>query len=81
VPLKPKYFNPVLARRVFLYPFLDEEKTNMEMNLMLGILFFIIGTILMPLGLKQTSKQKKILLIGASVFSDIIGVLLIFNLV
>jgi uncharacterized membrane protein HdeD (DUF308 family) len=53
----------------------------MEMNLMLGILFFIIGTILMPLGLKQTSKQNKILLIGASVFSDIIGVLLIFNLV
>jgi hypothetical protein len=28
VPLKPKYFNPVLARRVFLYPFLDEEKNK-----------------------------------------------------
>jgi uncharacterized membrane protein HdeD (DUF308 family) len=53
----------------------------MEMNLVFGIVFFVLGTVLMPLGLKQSSKQNKMLLIGASVFSDLIGLALIFNLV
>jgi len=52
----------------------------MEMNLILGILFFIIGTLLMPFGLKQTNKKNKIILIGASVLSDLLGVLFIFNI-
>jgi hypothetical protein len=52
----------------------------MEMNLILGIVFFIIGTLLMPLGLKQSSKQKKTLLIGAAVLSDLLGVLFVFNI-
>ncbi len=51
----------------------------MEFNLILGILFFILGTFLMPIGLKQQNKQKKIILIGASILADIIGVLFIFN--
>ncbi|WP_226535609.1 hypothetical protein [Fictibacillus halophilus] len=53
----------------------------MEMNLIFGIVFFILGTVLMPLGLKQTNKQNKMLLIGASVFSDLIGLALIFKLI
>ncbi|WP_156488325.1 hypothetical protein [Fictibacillus phosphorivorans] len=51
----------------------------MEFNLILGIIFFILGTFLMPLGLKEQNKQKKVILIGASILSDVIGVLLIFN--
>lgn len=51
----------------------------MEFNLIFGIIFFILGTLLMPLGLKEQNKQKKVMLIGASIFSDIIGVLLIYN--
>ncbi|WNB92978.1 hypothetical protein [Bacillus sp. NEB1478] len=50
----------------------------MEWNLILGILFFIIGTVLMPLGLKQTGKQKY-LIIGASILSDLIGVYVLFK--
>ncbi|MCM3718761.1 hypothetical protein [Fictibacillus phosphorivorans] len=53
----------------------------MEMNLILGIVFFILGTVLMPLGLRQTKKQNKMLLIGASVLSDLIGLAFIFNLI
>jgi hypothetical protein len=51
----------------------------MEINLIAGIIFFMAGTFLMPLGLKQHNQQKKIILIGASIVSDIIGVLFIFN--
>lgn len=51
----------------------------MEFNLILGIIFFILGTFLMPLGIKVQNKQKKFILIGASILSDIIGVLFIFN--
>lgn len=50
----------------------------MEWNMIIAILFFIVGTILMPLGLKQTGKQKY-LLIGASILSDLIGVYLLFS--
>ncbi|MBY6036703.1 hypothetical protein KUV80_08565 [Fictibacillus nanhaiensis] len=53
----------------------------MEMNLILGIVFFIIGTFLMPIGLKQENKQRKYLLIGASVCSDLLGVLFIFDII
>lgn len=51
----------------------------MEFNLILGIIFFIAGTFIMPLGLKQQRQQKKYILIGASILSDLIGVLFIFN--
>jgi hypothetical protein len=50
----------------------------MELNLILGIVFFILGTFLMPLGLKQTGKQKYIL-IGASILADLIGVYVLFK--
>ncbi|MBH0163610.1 hypothetical protein IHV12_01720 [Fictibacillus sp. 7GRE50] len=53
----------------------------MEISLILGIVFFILGTFLMPLGLKEQHKQKKFLLIGAAVLSDILGVLFIFNII
>ena len=53
----------------------------MEINLILGIVFFILGTFLLPLGLKEQYKQKKFLLIGAAVLSDILGVLFIFNII
>lgn len=51
----------------------------METNLIFGIIFFILGTFLMPLGLREQQKQKKALLISAAVLSDILGVLFIFN--
>lgn len=81
MPLTHMNFYPVLARRVFLYLFLDKETYIMEINLILGIVFFILGTFLMPLGLKEQHKQKKFLLIGAAVLSDILGVLFIFNII
>ncbi|MET3727331.1 hypothetical protein ABID52_000912 [Fictibacillus halophilus] len=52
----------------------------METNLILGIVFFILGTFLMPFGLREHRKQRKFLLIGAAVLSDILGVLFIFNI-
>ncbi|MBH0171114.1 MAG: hypothetical protein ACQET8_16835 [Bacillota bacterium] len=52
----------------------------MKTNLILGIVFFILGTFLMPLGLREQQKQKKVLLISAAVLSDILGVLFIFNI-
>ena len=80
MPLTDMNFYPVLARRVFFYPFLVKEIYIMETNLILGIVFFILGTFLMPIGLREQQKQKKFLLISAAVLSDILGVLFIFNI-
>jgi uncharacterized membrane protein HdeD (DUF308 family) len=74
-------FSPGVGAPGFLIPFFKRGDKSMEMNLIFGIVFFILGTVLMPLGLKQTSKQNKMLLIGASVFSDLIGLALIFKLI
>jgi hypothetical protein len=74
-------FLPGVGAPGFLLPFFRQGDLSMEMNLIFGIVFFILGTVLMPLGLKQTSKQNKMLLIGASVFSDLIGLALIFKLI
>jgi hypothetical protein len=50
----------------------------MEWNMIVAILLFLAGTILMPIGLKKTGKQKY-LIMAASVAADLIGVLVLFK--
>jgi hypothetical protein len=49
----------------------------MDWNMIIGILFFIIGTVLMPIGLKREGAQRFIF-VGASILSDLIGILFLF---
>lgn len=80
MPLTDMNFLPGVGAPGFLLSFLVKEIYIMETNLILGIVFFILGTFLMPLGLREQQKQKKVLLISAAVLSDILGVLFIFNI-
>jgi hypothetical protein len=49
----------------------------MEWNMVLGILFFLAGTILMPIGLKNTG-SKRFILIAGSIASDLMGLVFLF---
>lgn len=80
MPLTDMNLLPGVGAPGFLLSFLVKEIYIMETNLILGIVFFILGTFLMPLGLREQQKQKKVLLISAAVLSDILGVLFIFNI-